>query len=263
MASRSTWKGAVQFGMVVMPVKIYNSVSDGRKDTATCNLHVACGTRLQQPKYCPTCDRKLEGMTEVVKGYEVGKEQYLQLTEADLATLPLPSAGTVNIDRFVKVADLEDPRWITDTYFVVPDKVGTKAFALFRAAMDQENVVGISKIAMRAGSPEKLCCLRAYCGLMTLHTLHWSDELKDTDEFMVNADVTDRELAMATTLVRSMVGPFEPEKFTDKYKEAFTQLIEAKLAGETIAPAPVAQSTENDDLFAALEKSLAAVGAGK
>jgi DNA end-binding protein Ku len=260
MASRSTWKGTIQFGMVVMPVKLFNGISDDDDDTRMVNLHDACNTRMKQPKYCPKCETFVE-IANVVKGVEIGKDQYLRLEAADLAKLPMPSTSSISIDRFVRQG-LEDPRWFRGTYYLMPDKVGNKAFTLFAKAMELEGVTGIAKIAFRANSHEQLCAVRPRGNLFMLQAMRWPGELRDTAEFEVTGEVGEKELNMGTMLVRSMTeDTIDLTTYTDTYADAFKRLVEAKLAGEdlsTLAPAP---KVETDDLMDALTKSLAAVGA--
>ena len=260
MSSRSIWKGTLGFGMVVMPVKIFNGTTASRaKETAMVNLHTPCGTRLKQPKWCPKCESFLgEGQTEVTKGYEIGKEQYINLTEQDLATLPLPSTSAIQVEQFFR-GGLDDPRWVKDSYYLMPDKVGSKAFVLFLKAMALEGVLGISKVAFRANSRETLCLVRPFGDLLMLQSLYWPEELKETNEFKVAGEVSEKELSMASVLVRSMTEEFDPGRYQDEYTKAFKRLIEAKLAGEVIE-APIVKS-ETEDILEALEKSLAAVGA--
>ena len=258
MASRSTWKGTIQFGMVVMPVKLYNGTTDADDDTAMVNLHDVCGTRMKQPKWCPKCEVFVE-MANIVKGVEIGKEQYLRLEASDLATLPLPSTSSISVDRFVKHG-MDDPRFVKGSYFLIPDKVGNKAFVLFLKAMQIEGVVGVAKIAFRANSHEQLCLVKPVGNTLMLQSLRWPSELKPTDEFQVTGEVGEKELNMGCTLVRSMTEPLDLTKYTDEYTAAFKRLVEAKLAGETItAPEP---KVETNDLMDALTKSLTAVGAG-
>ena len=258
MSSRSVWKGTLNFGMVVMPVKIFNSTNAAKKkETAMCNLHSLCGTKLQQPKWCPK-DEVFVKPEEIVKGYEIGKEQYLRLTESDLSTLPLPSTSAIQVEQFIS-SGFEDPRWIKDNYFLTPDKVGSKAFVLFLKAMALEGVSGIAKVAFRANSRETLCLVRPLGDLLALQSLYWAEELKDVEEFKVTGEVSEKELNMASTLVRSMTEELDMAKYQDEYTKAFKRLIEAKLAGEEIE-APFVK-TETFDILEALEKSLAAVGA--
>ena len=258
MASRSVWKGTLNFGMVVMPVKIFNGTTSSRaKETAMVNLHASCGTRLQQPKWCPK-DEVFVTSEEIAKGYEIGKEQYIRLTEQDLSTLPLPSTSAIQVEQFVR-GNFQDPRWFKDSYFLTPDKVGNKAFILFLKAMAAEGVSGISKVAFRANSRETLCLVRPFGDLLMLQSLYWPEELKATDEFRVAGEVSEKELNMASTLVRAMTEELDLTKYQDEYTKAFKRLIEAKLEGTEIEAPAIKKETF--DILDALEKSLAAVGA--
>jgi len=260
MAARSVWKGILSFGMVVMPVKLFNGTTDSRKETAMVNLHTSCGTRLKQPKWCPH-DEVFVEKGDTTKGYELGEDNYMMLTESDLASLPLPSTSSIQIEAFVRRDSFVDPRWIKDTYFLTPDKVGGKAFMLVLKAMAAEGVVGISKITFRANSRETLCIVRPFDhpfgDLLLLQSLNWEHELKDSKEFVVTGEVSEKEVNMGSMLVRSMTEEFDPSKYQDGYTRAFKEMIEAKLDGRTIEP--VVQKEESIDLMDALEKSLAAI----
>jgi len=257
MASRSIWKGTLSFGMVCLPVKVYSGTKDTKKETAMVNIHASCGTRLKQPKWCPTCNSFLEDNEKPVKGYEVAKDQYVILTDEELATIPLPTTSALGIEGFIS-SELEDPRWIKDTYFVMPDKVGNKAFSLFQKAMTTEGVAGISKITFKSNSKETLCLIRPYKDMLILQSLYWPEELKPIDEFKApDVAVSEKELSMASLLIRNMTMDFDTCKYTNEYAQAFRELIDAKLEGREIEAPVVREDTSVDDLLASLEASLA------
>ena len=251
---RSQWKGTLGFGMVSIPVKLYGSVSK-KSETTLATLHAECGTRIKMPKYCPQCEAMLEA-GELAKAYEIGKDQYIPLTEDELASLPLPSIQTVAIEHFIRTEDLPDERWYKDTYFLAPEKAGEKAFVLFMKAMEDEEVAGIAKIAIRGR--EHLCAVTPFNGVLMLETLYWADEIRDYEELKVNAQVSEKEMEMAKSLISAMTGEPRFEEYTDGYKEALLELVNAKIAGKTIEPTKPTRAKEAD-LAEVLLASLKAV----
>ena len=250
---RSQWKGTLGFGMVSIPVKLYGSVSK-KSETAMVTLHSECGSRIKMPKYCPQCEAMLEA-GELAKAYEVGKDQYVMLTEDELASLPLPSIQTVSIQHFTKQDELPDERWYKDAYFLAPEKAGEKAFALFMRAMEEEEVAGIAKITIRGR--EHLCAVTPFNGVLLLETLYWADEIRDYEELKVNVQVSEKELEMANSLIKAMTGNPRFEEYTDGYKEALLELVNARIEGKTIEVKPV--KAKEADLAGALLASLKAL----
>ena len=246
---RSIWKGTLGFGMVSIPVKLYGSVSK-KSETSLATLHSECGSRIKMPKYCPQCDRMLEA-GELAKAYEISKDQYVPLTEDELAGLPLPSLQAVSIQHFIKEDDLPDERWYKDSYFIAPEKAGQKAFVLFMKAMEQTGMVGVAKIAIRGR--EHLCVVEPFDGVLLMETLYWADEIREPDELRVTASVSEKEMAMATSLIQAMSGEPQFESYKDEYKEALLKLVEAKVAGEIIETKPIAQKQEADLADALIE----------
>lgn len=254
---RSQWKGALGFGMVSIPVKLYGAVdSKSRTETTFASLHAECGTRIKMPKYCPSCEKFLQP-EELGKAYEIGKEQYVPLSDAELANLPLPSIQTIAIEQFISYDNLPDERWYKSCYFLSPEKAGTKAFALFAKTMNKLEVAGIAKIAMRG--KEHLCLVLPYKGILALQTLYWADQVKEVpDELKVAAECLSGELEMAEKLISAMTGTPHWEKYEDGYKKALFELVEAKTAGGVIGPIATAKVTEAD-LAKALLASLKAM----
>jgi len=250
---RSMWKGSLGWGMVAIPVKLYGATDD--KKISMHQLHTECHSRIKMPRYCSQCDRQVE-TSEIVKGYEISKDKYVEVTESDLDTLPLNSLKSIQIDAFVeKVGDL---RYYKDCYFLSPEEVGVKAFVLFVKAMEDAGVVGISKISIR--EREQLCCVRPFEGILLLQTLHWTDEFRDYGELIPFATITDAELEMAGKLVGAMTKEVSLENYKDSYREALIELINAKLEGRTIEAAP-APPKQDADLAKQLLASLNAITA--
>lgn len=214
------------FGMVNVPVSLYSATDDKRKSLPVHQFHT-CGSRLKKPNYCPKCEAMVEAR-EIIKGYEITADEMLPITEADYAKLRLPSLTNINVEMFVpsKVLDA-DPRWYKDTYFLSTEEVGSRAFALFRDAMAEMNVIGLAKMTLR--EKESLVAVRPLTGVILLQTMHWADEIRNYDELMIFETVQPSEMNMAKQLISSMVVN-EPDmsQFTDKWLVAFEEMIKAK-----------------------------------
>ena len=250
---RSMWKGALSFGLVAIPVKMYKAVEE--QTIHLNNIHKECGTRIQMPKYCPKCLKQLKA-EEIVRAYCLDEKagEYLPLTEQDMASLPLTTMKTVQVEAFVKT--IADPRWFDSSYILAPEEVGTKAFVLFAKAMQELGVMGIAKIAIR--DKEALCAIRPQDGILILQTMFWGNELRDYGELIPFADVSEREMDMAKTLLTAMTREVDLTAYTDNYRKVLTDLIAAKLTGAPIIAAPEPKQAEGD-LFDQLMASLKAV----
>ena len=255
MASRSIWKGVISFGMVSIPVKLYGSAED--KTISLNQLHQECGSRIQMPKWCPTCDRKVDA-DEIVRGYALDKTNYIQVTEQDLDRVRLESLKAIQVDNFVPWEVLEDFRLMDDHkgYFLAPEEVGAKAFVLFMKAMEEEDKIGIAKIAVR--EKEQLCAVIPFDGILYLQTLHWADELREYADLIPMATVTDSEMAMAKALISGMSKLPDLAKYQDAYRARLKEVLDAKLEGREVLALPEPKATIND-LEAMLKASLAAV----
>lgn len=252
---RSIWKGSVNFGMVAIPAKLYTSSEDKK---VSFHQYHDCGCKIQMPKWCPTCNRKLEP-TEIKKGYEISQDQHIILEESDFASLPLKTLKTVEVMEFVKVSEIDD-RLISDNYLLGCDDIGAKAFNLFLFAMENLSVVGISKLCYR--DREHLCIIRPYKGIMLLQTLHYADELRAYDEIKPReVSISEKEQDLAKSLVTAMITGFDITKYHNEYIEALESLIEAKVNGEFIATTTEAEKAPVSDVADALIKSLEMIGA--
>lgn len=234
MARRSIWKGAISFGMVVIPSKLYSATEDQK--ISLHQYHKDCGSRISMPKVCPTCEKKLE-TADIIKGYEVG-DSYIPLTEQDFQSLPLKSLKTVEVVEFIS-PDQVDIRAFDSCYFLASDTGGDKAYRLFLQAMAEANLVAVAKLGYR--EREHLALVRPYQGVMLLQTLRYADEMRPFDDLKPTAyAISDKELNLALTLVKAMAVPnFDLTKYHDEYREALEKLIEAKISGEAL---PVAEA---------------------
>jgi len=261
---RPIWSGAISFGLVNVPVKLYSAVS--RKTVRFHQLHDQTGVRIQQKRIDPTTGEEVP-YEHVVKGYELAPDRYVVVTPDELEALDPEKTRTIDIEDFVDLDEI-DPIYYDHPYYLVPGAGAEKAFALLRDAMEQSGKVAIARVVIR--SKESLVAIRPKGHVMTMSTMLFDDEVIDgesLDEAPENgAKTTKRELEMAQQLIESLTGDFEPGKYRDTYRERVLDLVERKAAGEEIAVQPAAEEPAKvPDLMAALEASLAAVkgdGAG-
>ena len=250
---RSIWKGAVSFGMVSIPIKLYTATDE--KDISFNLLHKTDGARIKQQRYCPEDEAVVE-WNDVVRGYEIAPDQYVIMEPSDFDKVPVDTTHTIEITDFVP-ADQIDPIYYQKTYYLEPDKVGGKPFALLREVLKDSKLIALAKVTLR--QKEQLCTLRVYENTIALETMYYADEIRSTEEFEVPGDLQlgEKELMMAKSLVDMLTGDFEPEKYHDNYRDALIELIERKAEGEEIKrPKPVAGKVT--DLMEALRASVEA-----
>src|SRR5918911_5510329 len=258
--ARSIWSGAISFGLVNVPVKLYSAVS--RKTVRFHQLNAETGNRIQQKRVDPQTGEEVP-YDQIVKGYELTRDRYVVINPDELDALDPERTRTIDIEDFVDLADI-DPVYYDHPYYLVPDKGAAKAYGLLLDAMRESGKVAIARVVLR--SKEQLVAIRpAPGGVLMMETMIFADEVvpPDTIEDLPDEEelkVTDRELRMARQLIDSLSSDFEPEKYHDEYREKVLELIERKASGEEIAVQPEApQPTKVPDLMAALEASLAAV----
>ena len=251
---RAMWKGAISFGLVTIPVAVYPATEE--KTLRFNQLHDEDGGRI---RYKRVCEKDGEEVTfeHIVKGYEVEKDRYVVLTDEDLNAIPVESSRAIDIHRFVDLEEI-DPVMFKKSYFLVPEETGAKAYALLREAMADDGRVGIAKVSFR--DKEHLAALRFKDEAFVLETMYWPDEIREADfgGVDVSAKVRGQELEMAKQLIESLSGDWNPEEYSDEYREALLQIVEAKLNGqeiEVVAPEPTAKVV---DLMEALKASVAA-----
>lgn len=258
MAARAIWSGVINFGMVSIPVKLYTATES--KDISFNQLHAECKGRIKEQKYCPTCDRKLES-EEIEKGYEYSKGNYVIISKDDLEKMPLPTKNLIEISSFVKAEQI-DPVQYEKSYYLEPDEAARKPFALFMKAMNERNMIAIARITLR--TKERLCSIRTMDGTLMMNTLLYPDEIRvSRGKPMPEVAISDKELAMAGSLIDLMTDDFNPESYKDNYREALLKIIEAKLEGKEVpeeAPMPTANVV---DLMDALQASMESMKAKK
>ena len=250
---RSIWNGVVSFGMVSIPVKLYAATDS--KDIAFRQVHTTCGSRLRQLRWCPEDEREVP-WDEVARAYEYAKEELVILNDEDFEKLPLPSKHTIDLSAFVKDEQI-DAVYFEKSYYLEPEETGAKPFALLMRALKDKGLTAVAKIAIR--NKERLCALRPYNGMLMLETLFYPDEIRVEKEAGQPAvKVSDKELQMAFSLIELMTGDFEPQSYHDEYRQALTDIIQAKLSGGEIVEAPAAPRGKVVDLMAALKASVEA-----
>ena len=256
---RAIWSGAISFGLVNIPVKLYSAVS--RKTVRFNQIDAESGQRIRQQRVNPETGEEVP-YEQIVKGYEISPDQYVTISNEELEALEPQKTRTIDIEEFVDLEQI-DPIHYDHPYYLAPDKGAGKAYKLLLDAMEQADKVGIARVVIR--SKENLVALRAYNGALTMETMLFPDEVVDPSsiEELAAADgntkTTKRELDMAKQLIESLSGDFDPTGYTDEYRERVLELIERKAAGETITvEAPEPERKEVPDLMAALEQSIAA-----
>jgi DNA end-binding protein Ku len=256
---RPIWKGAITFGMISIPVKLFGATES--KDLAFNTLHKECKSRLKQKRWCPVDDREVFP-DEIVKAYEYSKDSYVEILDEDLESLPVPSKHTIELTSFVNQSEI-DPVYFERTYWLEPEQIGAKPYALLLRALKTKQVSGVAKIALR--NKESLCVLRASeNNLIMLETLYYSDEIRTADlPAAPDVLVSQPELAMALSLVEMLQEEFDPKKYQDEYRVALLDMIEAKRTGTEIVATPEAPLPKTVDLMAALKASLEAAKKGK
>ena len=256
MARRSIWNGAISFGMVVIPVKLYPATSDNNIHFVS--LHSTCNTRIRQPRFCPHHEKAVES-SEIVRAYEYAKEQYIIMEDSEFDDLPVPSKRTIEITQFIDLNSI-DPIFFEKSYSLEPQEVAVKPFYLLKQALESTQRVAVAKIALR--QKEYLCCLRPFEQGIMLETMHYPDEIRGMDELDLPesaASVTDQEMNMAVALIDQLTGSFEPENYHDEYRSALQQVIEAKLGtGQPLTVAATAPQGKVGDLMEALRASIEA-----
>jgi DNA end-binding protein Ku len=256
--ARAIWSGAISFGLVNVPVKLYSAVS--RKTVRFHQLHGDTGVRIQQRRVDPTTDEEV-AYEDVVKGYEISPDHYVVITPDELDALDPEKTRTIDIEDFVEL-DQIDPLFYDHPYYLAPAQGGERAYELLRRAMEEAGKVAIGKVVIR--SKESLVAIRPSGPALTMETMLFHDEVvppESLDELPVeDGKAGKRELDMAQQLIDSLSGDFEPQKYRDTYRERVLDLIERKAAGEEIAVQPVAEEPAKvPDLMAALEASIQAV----
>lgn len=251
---RTLWKGAVSFGLVNIPIKMY--VATEHKDIKFNFLHKECMNPIQYRKFCPHCDREIAS-EEIVRGYEYQKGSYVVINEEDLERIPLENTKTIDILDFVDLTQV-DPIYFDKTYYLEPSQGGEKAYGLLVEAMSQTGKVAIAKVMIR--SKQSLAALRIKDQVLIMETIFWPDEIRSPSALNLGVDrskLHDNEIKMAVSLIDNLSTSFEPAKYQNEYRQALWEIIESKIVGkEVVAVAPVADRGNVVDLMEALKASV-------
>jgi len=255
---RAMWRGAIQFGLVTVPVKLYLA-TEARGGLSFNLLHRDCGQRIQMKTHCP--EHGEISRSDTVRGFEYSKGQYVIVDEEDFEAVPLKTVRSIEIELFVDATrDAHGANFVKQAYYLEPEAIGRKAFYLLKSVLADEGLSAICKIVLK--DREALAALNPYTNTMLLTTLYWPDEVRSTAELDLpdeEFDFKPAELAMAQQLVQAMKGDFSADEYKDNYRQALMAVIEAKIAGQ---PAERVQAVETPtkiaDLMSVLEASVAA-----
>ena len=251
---KALWKGAITFGLISIPVRLYSAVSE--KGLKFHLLHEEDGGRIKYQRVCAKCGKEVT-WDDIVKGYEYSKDHYVQFTEDELDAVEVDSVRAIDVVAFVPLESI-DPIYFNKTYYVAPEPSGLKAYRLLQEALEAEGQVGIAKVALR--DKEHLSTVRLKDDVFVLETMYWPDEIRqpEFEELDKSIQVRDAEVKMARQLVQQLSDDFRPEDFQDEYRTALEALVEKKVEGQeiTIAPVPEEEPTKVVDLMEALKASV-------
>jgi DNA end-binding protein Ku len=248
----SVWKGFLTFGLVSIPIRLFSAARGER--ISLNQLHKVCNSRIKMPLFCPTCDRMVE-RSEIVKGYEYEKDQYVLFNEEELDKIEPESARTMEILEFVKIDEV-DPLYFDASYYVTPEDEGRKAYQLLLEALGETGYCAIAKLSMH--QREHIVIIRPRADGMTLHTMFYQNEIREVAEYggKNKVEVKAAEKKLAVQLIESLAATFEPQKYRDEYQQSMKGLIEAKQKGQEVAEVTHAKLAPVIDLMDALKKSI-------
>jgi len=258
---RSMWKGSISFGLVTIPVKLYTATE--QKDITFRQVHREDGGRIRFRRVC-SLDGEEVPYEDIAKGFELPIGEIVVLTDDDMADLPLPTLRSIEVLYFAPETDI-DPILLSRSYFVEPENSGARAYVLLRDAMERSGKVAVVQVALR--QRESLAALRSRDGVLVLETLLWPDEVRVPDFGFLEQDINIRtqELKMAASLIDSMSQDFDPEAHHDGYREALTELVEAKVEGRDVIQPQDGKAADDEpaSLADALKASIAAAKDGR
>jgi DNA end-binding protein Ku len=256
MSQRSMWRGAISFGMVSIPVRLY--VANESKGISFRLLCPTDQTPVKTKRWCPKEDREV-GWNDAVRGYEVSKDEYVVVEDSDLEGMPLATVNQVAVLGFVADSEINTGLYVEGAYYVEPEKIGAKPFALLHRALRDSGKVAIAKVALR--NREHLCRIAVEGDGILLNTLHWPDEIRDASELTLPGDsvqLSGQEVELAHQLVENLSVTFNPGDYRDAYREAVLDMVGRKQRNEPAPETPTAPAEPQVDLMAALKASIAA-----
>jgi DNA end-binding protein Ku len=248
----TVWKGQLAFGLVSFPVKLFTAA---RSESISFNqLHKSDNSRVKQVLYCQTEDKPIP-RSEIVKGYEYEKDRYVVIDDEDIKKVAPSTAKVMEIQEFVKSTEV-DPVYFESSYYMAPDAAGEKPYALLYNTLKTTGYVGIAKVAMH--NREHIVIFRPGLHGLLMHTMYYSHEIRKVEEFRTDITlVKDKEVELARMLVESLAASFEPDKYTDTFRDNLKVLIDAKVQGQEVVATPVAEPAKVIDIMEALKQSLA------
>lgn len=251
MAS-TVWKGYISFGLITIPIRLYAAARGER--ISFNQIHQVCGSRIKQQTYCPVCERVVE-RSELVKGYELGKNRYVIVNDEEIKEVAPPSSDSMEILEFVKSESI-DPIYYDASYFVVPEEAGKKAYSLLMDTMKASGFCAVAKVAMH--QREHTVVVRPHADGLLLHTMFYPEEVREIPEFGKNNHVAvkPQEISLAQKLVEGLAADFEPSKYHDEYSGRLLEMIKAKEEGQTVSATAPKKLAPVIDLMQALQKSL-------
>ena len=259
---RSIWKGAVSFGLVSVPVKLYAATES--HDISFRQVHAEDGGRIKYKRVC-SIDGEEVPYSDIAKGYETEDGQMVILDDDDLAELPANSSREISVEKFVP-RDQIDPMWFEKSYYLEPDKAAAKPYALLREAIREADRVAVVTVSLRTRMTTAV--LRVVDDVIVMQTMMWPDEIRNPDFAGLDAaemDVKPQELKMAKMLVETLAGDYDPDEFEDDYAKAIEAVVSAKLEGGEVRHTSVPEPSGGEvvDLLAALQKSVDAAKKGR
>jgi DNA end-binding protein Ku len=249
---RAIWKGAVSFGLVSVPVKLYAATES--HDVSFRQVHAKDGGRIKYQRVC-SIDGEEVDYADIAKGYETEDGEMVILTDDDLGSLPTASSREIAVEKFVP-SDQIDPMLFEKSYYLEPEKSGAKPYALLRQALLDADRMAVVTVAIRQRTT--VAVLRVRDDVIVLQTMMWPDEVRQPDFSIDTGEVKDAEVKMANMLVETLAGDFDPSEFEDDYAEAVDELVKAKIEGGEVKKTPASTKTSGEvvDLLAALQRSV-------
>jgi DNA end-binding protein Ku len=258
---RSIWKGTISFGLVSIGVKLYAATEE--RDVSFHQVRRSDGSRVRY-KRVAEADGEEVSYGDIAKGYELPNGETVVLTDEDFADLPLPTSRVVDVLQFVPIEEI-DPIYFAKSYYLEPEKTAVKPYVLLRDALDDSDMVAITKVAIR--NREQLATLRVRDGVIVMETMIWPDEVREPAFPFLDqsVEVRPQELSMARSLIESMAGDFDPSQYSDQYREALQEVIDAKVEGRQVVEPEAAQPSTGNvvDLMSALRASVEAARRGR
>jgi DNA end-binding protein Ku len=251
---RAIWKGAVSFGLVNVPIRLYSATEN--HDVSFRQVHRVDGGRIKYQRIC-SIDGEVVSYDDIAKGYETEDGDMVVLTDEDFKDLPSKSSKEIAVEKFVPAEQI-DPMLLDKSYYLEPDKASTKPYVLLRDALERENRMAVVSVSIRTRMT--MAVLRVRDGVIVMQTMLWPDEVRKPDFATLDDDskATKQELAMADLLIEQLAGDYEPDEYEDDYAKALEMLVKAKVEGGEIQAAPESkdESGEVVDLLAALKRSV-------